>query len=181
MSLPLKVSSLQSKEIHVQNKLVFSNPYTVLSGSNTTLLFARLDTLEDQVSDLQSGGGGGSAAQEVYYPSFTAQTYEDLQSQLLNNATFSPSTVYNTFGRFAYSLGSPLLGTPFEIPLANSDTHFRISNETDLTVLPITTSLVLKYTDTNNSGVTMTNYYSMSSEIISARNSLGSWSFYNSA
>jgi len=181
MSLPLKVSSLQSKEIHVQNKIIFSNPYTVLSGSNTTLLFARLDTLENQVSDIQSGGGGGSAAQEVYYPSFTAQTFVDLESQLLNNAIFSSSTVYNTFGRFAFSAGSPLLGTVFDIPLANSDTHFRILNETDLTVLPITTCLVLQYTDTDNSGHSYTHRYSMSSEIISARNSIGSWSFYNGA
>jgi hypothetical protein len=172
--LPLRLSSLVAKEVHVQNKIVFSNPAVVLTGSNTSLLFDRLHTLENEVSELQANGGGGSGSPEFIFPSITCNTYVCLSEQLLEGEAFSPTKAYNTFGRFAYpDINSALLGTPFVIPLANSETHFRIFNETDLSVFPLTTSLVLEYPKNGS-----TDFFSMSSELISARNSKGSWTFY---
>jgi hypothetical protein len=177
MSTPLKLSSLQTKEIHVQNSLIFRNPGVMLTGSITKLLFNRVDTLEEEVADLYAngGGGGGSSAIEVYFPSVTAHGYEDLLVQLMHTNT-NPEVPYNSFGRFAFtSLESNLQQEAFPLPAANSQSHFRILNETDLTVFPIDTSLVLKYT---NSDLTE-GYYSMSSELISARNPDGNWVFYS--
>jgi hypothetical protein len=171
MSLSLKVTSLQTREIHVQNKLIFSNPYAVLSGSNTTLLFARVDDLEKDVADLYAGGG---LASDVLYPSITAISYGKLTQQLLGELPLSPTSSYNTFGRFAFSTITALIGTVYNLPNVNSQSHLRILNETDLDVFPITTSFVFQYT---NSDAT-TGIYSMSSELISARNPAGFWSFY---
>ena len=174
MSLSLKVTSLQTREIHVQNKLIFSNPYAVLSGSNTTLLFARVDDLEKDVADLYAGGG---STLDFLYPSITVYSFGKLTQQLLGGLPLSPTSSYSTFGRFAFvnsSESSPLIGTVYNLPNVNSQSHLRILNETDLDVFPLTTSFVFQYT---NSDAT-TGIYSMSSELISARNPAGFWSFY---
>ena len=179
LPLPLKLSSLVAKEVHVQNKIVFSNPAVVLTGSNTSLLFDRLHTLEDEVSELQAGGGGGPgmSTPEFIFPSITCRDFQCLSNQLLEGENLNPNKIYNTFGRFAYpALDSNLIGTKFPLPAARSQTHFRIFNETDLSVFPLTTSLVLEYLRAD--GITP-DVFSMSSELISARNSTGSWTFYN--
>jgi len=178
MSLPLpqRISSLVAKEIHVQNKVVFSDPATVLTGSNTTLIFDRLHTLENEVSDLQASGGGsgGGGTPNFIFPSITCNTYADLTLQLLEGAALNSTKKYNTFGRFSFlSTYSALTLGPFSLPNANSESHFRILNETDLSNFPLETTLQLAYT--NTSGV---NIFSMSSELISARNSIGTWTFY---
>jgi len=176
--LPLRLSSLVSKEVHVQNKIVFSNPAVVLTGSNTSLLFDRIHTLEGEVSQLQATGGGGFGSQEFIFPSITCNTFASLTKQLLGEGTFNATTAYNTLGRFAYSsINATEIGTYFTLPNANSETHFRILNETNLSVFPLTTSLVIQYTNTGN----QIKYFSMSSELVSARNSKGSWTFYNGA
>jgi hypothetical protein len=175
MSNSLKVTSLQTKEIHVHNKVVFSNPYTVLSGSNTTLLFARVDDLEKDLAVLTSGGGGGGFASDVVFPSITSTAFAKLTQQLLGGLPLSPTSSYNTFGRFAFTPNLALTGTVYNLPTVNSQSHLRILNETDLDVFPITTTFVFQYT---NSDAT-TGIYSMSSELISARNPAGFWSFYN--
>lgn len=180
--LPLKVSSLQTKEIHVQNKLVFSNPTIALTGSNTSLLFSRIENLETEVADLYAngtggGGGGGGGAEVVVFPAAPATTFQNLTSQLLLSAPLG-SQPYDTFGRFKYpATNSPLLGQVYSLPLGVAGSHFRISNETDLSVFPITTALVVEYTNTNNS----TQRVSMSTEVVSFRKSGATWSYYNSA
>lgn len=178
--LPLRLSSLVSKEVHVQNKIVFSNPAVVLTGSNTSLLFDRLHTLEDEVAELQANGGGGGpvSTPEFIYPSITCNTYASLTLQLLDGAALNSTKTYNTFGRFSFAdTESALTFGSFSLPNANSETHFRILNETNLSAgsgFPLTTALVLNYTNTDLSqGV-----FSMSSELISARNPNGFWSFY---
>jgi hypothetical protein len=177
MSNTLKLSSFQAKEIHVQNRLSFQSPSVVLTGSNTQLLFRRVDTLESEVAQLfTSGGGGSGGAMEVYFPSYTSNNFETLTSQLLLDAPLSAVTAYNTLGRFAFpdtvtALSSP----PFSLPTANSNTHFRIFNETDLNTFPINTSLILTGT---NSDLTEINY-SITSELVSARNINGTWTFYS--
>ena len=178
--LPLRLSSLVAKEIHVQNKIVFSNPAVVLTGANTTLLFDRINTLEQEVGDLYAngGGGGGNAAPEIPFPSITTNGFEDLENQLLGYAPLNTTTAYNSFGRFSYSsLGAPLVGEAFQLPDANSETHFRILNETDLSIFPLTTILPIQYT--NSDGVPR--IFSMSSELITARKSKETWVFYNGA
>jgi hypothetical protein len=172
-ALPLRVSSLVAREIHAQNKIVFSNPPMVLTGSNTSLLFNRIRTLENEVADLQANGGGAEAP-EIFFPSLTTNDYSDLAEQLTPN--FDANTVYNTFGRFAFpDTLSALIGTPFNLPNAKSESHFRILNETDLSVFPLTTVLLIEYT---NSDLTP-RIFSMSSELISARKPKDTWVFYN--
>jgi hypothetical protein len=176
MSQSLKVTSLQTREIHVHNKVVFSNPYTVLSGSNTTLLFARVDDLEKDVADLSNGGGG--FASDVLFPSVSNDSFVKLTQQLLGGLPLNPTTSYNAFGRFRYNNltteSTNLIGTIYNLPNVNSQSHLRLLNETDLDIFPLTTSFVFQYT---NSDAT-TGIYSMSSELISARNPAGFWSFY---
>jgi len=178
--LPLKVSSLQTKEIHIQNKLVFSNPTVALTGSSTALLFSRLDTLETEVGDLYAnggGGGGGGGASLVAYPITVADTFEDITSHLLLGQPLGTDP-YDTFARFKYpSTSSPLLTQVYSLPNAVTGTHFRISNETDLEVFPFTTALVVESTNTDNT----TNLVSMTTEVVSFRHTNGTWSFYSSA
>jgi len=177
MSNPLKLSSLQAKEIHVQHRLNFQNPAVVLTGSNTSLLFRRVDTLESEVADLYANGvgGGGGTAMEVPFPTITSLDFETLTSQLLLDAPFSSTTTYNSFGRFAFpDTQSALLTTSFGLPNVLTNSHLRILNETDLTVFPITTSLVVVGTNSDASE----KIYSMTSELLSARFIQGTWIFY---
>jgi hypothetical protein len=174
-ALPLRVSSLVAREIHAQNKIVFSNPPIVLTGSNTLLLFNRIHTLENEVADLQAngGGGGGPSAPEIAFPSLTINNFTDLADQLAPD--FVPTIAYNTFARFSYSSTvSTEIGQAFDLPNANSETHFRILNETDLSVFPLTTTLLIQYTNSDNS----VGQFSMSSELISARKPKDTWVFY---
>ena len=174
LPLPLKVSSLQTKELHVQNKLIFSNPPIVLTGSNTALLFNRVEHLETEVADLYvNGGGGGGTAMAVYYPSLTANSFESLTAQLIYGATYPDP--YDSFARFAYpSLVSPLLSETYSLPSATENTHFRISNETDLSTFPLSTFLLVETTNSNLS----TNVVTLSTEVVSFRFTNGTWSTF---
>jgi hypothetical protein len=171
--LPLKVSSLQTKELHVQNKLVFSNPFVALTGSNTSLLFDRVENLEQEVGELYSNGVN---ATQVSYPSLTSNSYEGLTSQLLLGQTLTDQP-YNTFGRFAFpATDSQLLDEVYSLPNAVPLTHFRIFNETDMSIFPLTVFLVVECTNTDAT----VQRVSISSEVVSFRNT-GTWSFYSGA